>query len=664
MAKTRTSRSGITTNTRFQDSDVPREQEQFLEVVDRDTAELRWREVVRPEVLEEEFIELHRALGRVLATDILSTVDVPAFDRSNVDGHAVRAVDTFGGSEDDPRTLRLNAEEIATGVVPRIVVEPGTATPIATGAMLPRGADAVVMIEHTITTRDDRLLVQRPVAPGSNVTFAGTDVARGELVLRKGTRLSSRETGVLAAIGRESVDVIRRPRVAILSTGDELIAPGSTPGPATVFDANAQLLADAVVEVGGEAIRLGIVPDDEVALDAALDRAIASARLVLLSGGTSKGAGDFCYRVLARRSPGVVIHGVALKPGKPVCLGASGKTPVAVLPGFPTSAIFTFHEFVAPIIRLMAGLRSETQETIAARMPDRVNSEIGRTEYLLVNLVESDEGLAAYPLGKGSGSVTTFSRADGFVVIPRSQEYLERGEPVSVVPIGRGRLAADLIAIGSHCVGLDFLLGFLGDQGYTSKTLWVGSQGGLAAAARGECDLAGIHLLDPVTNVYNRPFLPERVRLLPGYGRMQGLVHRAGDPRFEGGSAAGMIERACRDPSCFFVNRNRGSGTRILIDGLLGRERPPGYSVEARSHNAVAAAVAQGRADWGLAIAPVAESYGLSFLPIRAERYDFAIPESRWNRPAVAAFRALIDTDHCRTSLAKLGFLTDEGASE
>ena len=643
---------------------MPREQEQFLEVVDRDTAERLWREVVRTAVLEAESIALRDALGRVLAGDILSTVDVPSFDRSNVDGHAVRAVDTFGGSEDDPRTLRLNPEEIATGVVPQVVVEPGMATSIATGAMLPRGADAVVMIEHTITTIDDGLLVQRPVAPGSNVTFAGTDVARGELVLRKGTRLSSRETGVLAAIGRDRVDVIRRPRVAILSTGDEIIEPGKPPGPATVFDANAQLLADAVVEAGGEATRLGIVPDDEPALEAAMDQALGCADLVLLSGGTSKGAGDLCYRVLERRSPGVVVHGVALKPGKPVCLGVSGETPVAILPGFPTSAIFTFHEFIAPVIRLLAGLRSETQETIAARMPDRVNSEIGRTEYLLVNLVESDEGLAAYPLGKGSGSVTTFSRADGFVVIPRSQEYVEKGESVSVVPIGRGRSAADLIAIGSHCVGLDFLLGLLGDQGYTSKTLWVGSQGGLAAASRGECDLAGIHLLDPVTNVYNRPFLPGGVRLLPGYGRMQGLIHRTGDPRFEGGSVAEAIERALGDPSCFFVNRNRGSGTRILIDGLLGRERPPGYSVEARSHNAVAAAVAQARADWGLAIAPVAKSYGLGFTPIRAERYDFAIPERRWDRPAVAAFRELIATDRCRASLSKLGFLADEGVTE
>ena len=642
---------------------LPGEQDQFLEVIDRDTAERLWHEAVRPGVLESERVELAEALGRVLAVDVVSAVDVPSFDRSNVDGYAVRAVDTFGVSEENARSLRLNAEEIATGIEPQLVVESGSATPIATGAMLPRGADAVVMIEHVQTARDGRILVQRPVSPGSNVTFAGTDVARGELVWRKGTRLSSRETGVLAAIGCEAVEVIRRPRVAVISTGDEIIEPGTAPRAATVFDANARLLADAVREAGGLAIALGIVKDDEQALGLALDRAIACSDLVVLSGGTSKGAGDLSYRVLARRSPGVVVHGVALKPGKPVCLGAIGSTPVAILPGFPTSAIFTFHEFVEPMLRPMGGLRSEVRETIAARMPVRVNSEIGRTEYLLVNLVESDKGLAAYPLGKGSGSITTFSRADGFVVIPRAQEFLDAGESVAVVPIGRGDAAADLIAIGSHCVGLDFLLGLLGEEGYTSKTLWVGSQAGLAAASRGECDLAGLHLLDPITNVYNLPFLPEGVRLITGYERMQGLVFRPGDRRFEGLSVAEASERALGDPACFFVNRNRGSGTRILIDGLLDGHRPPGYSIEARSHNAVAAAVAQGRADWGLAIAPVARSYSLGFTPIRVERYDFAVPTRRWDRPAVAAFRSLLATDRCRSALANLGFVLNQGAS-
>jgi putative molybdopterin biosynthesis protein len=640
-----------------------REQEQFLDVVDRDTAERRWWDVLRPMRLEGELVPLSGALGRVLAVEVTSPVDVPSFDRSNVDGYALRAEDTFGASEEGARRLRLNAEEIGTGRVPAQTVDRGTATAIATGGMLPRGADAVVMVEHA-RIEGDSLEVLRPLAPGANVSFAGTDVALGEVVLHEGSFLSARETGLLAAIGRDHVPVVRRPRVAIISTGDEVIAPGTPPRAATVYDANATLLADAVRDLGAEPLCLGIVRDDEAALSAALQTGLATADVVLLSGGTSKGGGDLSYRVLASRVPGIVVHGVALKPGKPICLGAVGRTPVAVLPGFPTSAIFTFHEFVAPVLRRMAGLGPDSRAQVEARMAVRCNSERGRTEYLLVGLVPGTEGLTVYPMGKGSGSVTTFSRADGFVVIPRQQEYVASGERVRVTLLGRGIEPADVVVIGSHCVGLDLLLGLLAARGIRSKTLWVGSQGGLDAAARGECDLAGVHLLDPRTDCYNVPFLPAGVRLLPGYGRMQGVVHRLHDHRLEATSAAAAIERACADPSCLMVNRNRGSGTRVLLDGLLAGRRPLGHAVEVRSHNAVAAAVRQGRADWGVAIEPVARAYGLAFVPMRAEHYDFAIRDDRWDRPPVAAFRALCNEPETRRRLHALGMLVERRETE
>jgi putative molybdopterin biosynthesis protein len=639
---------------------MAREQEQFLEVVDRDTAERRWWDAIRPQPLGPEPVPLSSALGRVLAEDVASEVDVPSFDRSNVDGYALRAEETFGASEEAPIRLTLNAEEIPTGVVPARPVGAGTATPIATGGMLPRGADAVLMVEHA-RVEGDRLVVTRPVAPGAHLSFAGTDVARGEIVLRRGVNLTARETGLLAAIGRATVPVARRPRVAIVSTGNEVIAPGTPPRPAAVYDANATLLADAVRELGGEPIALGIVGDDEQQLAFALERGLAESDLVILSGGTSKGEGDLSYRVLAGRDPGIVVHGVALKPGKPVCLGASGATPVAILPGFPTSAIFTFHEFVAPVLRRLAGREPASRVAIDATMALRCNSERGRTEYLLVGLVPGESGLSAYPMGKGSGSVTTFSRADGFIVIPRQQEFVDRGERVAVTPLGRDIAPASLVVIGSHCAGLDFLLGRMAERGYRSRTLWVGSQGGLDAAARGECDIAGVHLLDPETDVYNRPFLPKGVRLLSGYGRLQGLVYRRGDDRFRGRTVAGAVDAACSTPSCLMVNRNRGSGTRVLIDGLLKGRRPTGFAVEVRSHNAVAAAVAQGRADWGVAIAPVARLYGLEFLPLRAEEYDFAIPANRWDRPAVAAFRGLLGEAETRRRLDEMGFPSGGG---
>ena len=639
---------------------MPREQEQFLDVVDRDTAERRWWSVIRSDVPPSfEIVPLASLLGRVLSNDEHAGVDVPAFDRSNVDGYAVRAEETYGASEESPRSFRFNPEEVSTGVEPRFIVGPGSATPIATGAMLPRGADAVVMVEHA-TVDGERLSIYRPVAPGSGVSFAGTDMAVGELVLRKGTQLTSRETGVLAAIGVSETRVVRRPRVAIISTGDEIVEPGRPLPPASVYDSNATMLADAVRELGGEPVRLGIVGDDEVELEAAFALGLAC-DVVLFSGGTSKGMGDLSYRVLARRSPGIVVHGVALKPGKPICLGAVGTTPVVVLPGFPTSAIFTFHEFVAPVIRRMAGLRPETRHSLPAWMPTRFNSEIGRTEYLLVNLVGGPGGPTAYPLGKGSGSVTTFAKADGFVVIPRDREFLGAGERVEVVPLGRGVEPAALVAIGSHCWGLESLLGEVQARGFPVKSIWVGSQGGLLAAGRGECDVAGVHLLDPASGEYNRPFLPPGVRLLPGYGRMQGIAHRKGDRRFEGLGAGEAVESALADPNCLMVSRNRGSGTRVLIDELLRGRRPPGHAVEPRSHNAVAAAIAQGRADWGLAIDMVVDHYNLGFIPVRPERYDFAIPESRWDRPAVVAFREILADPHHRSRLAQLRFLIEGG---
>lgn len=620
---------------------MPREQDQFLDVVDPATARRLWDAAACPAPLDPEAVLLDQALGRILAEDVTSTIDVPGFDRSNLDGYAVRAEDIFGAAEEAPRALALNAEELATGIVPRMAVEPGTATPIATGGLLPRGADAVAMVEITALRAGGIVEVRKPVAPGAGVTFAGTDVARGEVVLRAGAEITSREAGVMAAIGRAEIAVIRRPRVAIVSTGDEIVAPGDPLPLGSVYDSNAAILASAVREAGGEPIALGIVGDDGPSLDAALDRALRGADLVVLSGGTSKGAGDLSYRVLAGRDPGIVVHGVALKPGKPVCLGVASGVPVAILPGFPTSAVFTFHEFVAPMIGRLAARRRESRPALPARLALRVNSERGREEFVLVHLVHGPGGLSAYPMGKGSGSVTAFSRADGFFAIPADHEFADEGESVSITPLGSRIEPADLTAIGSHCIALDAMLGDLARRGVTSKTIWVGSQGGLIAAGRGECDVAGVHLLDPNTGIYNRPFLPPGVRLLEGYGRMQGIVSRADDGRFGNPDS---LREALEDARVAMVNRNRGSGTRVLLDEILAGRRPPGFAVEARSHNAVCAAVAQGRADWGVAIEPAAREYGLAFAPLREERYDFAIPKARWDRPAVAAFREVVES--------------------
>ena len=331
--------------------------------------------------------------------------------------------------------------------------------------------------------------------------------------------------------------------------------------------------------------------------------------------------------------------------------------PGRITTGLPTSAIFTFHQFVAPVLRRLAGLPEEERESVPAELPLRVNSERGRTEYLMVGLMRTDQGFAAYPMGKNSGAVTAFSHADGFVAVPAQTEQLPAGAPVTVHLLSRRVEPADLVTIGSHCVGLDYLLGRLQREGMKTKSMHVGSQGGIAAVRRGECDIAGIHLMDPETGVYNRPFLSEDMALVEGYKRMQGVVFRLDDPRFKQATTpeeAAAI--ALADPDCVMVNRNAGSGTRVLIDGLLGGAHPPGYAVQTKSHNAVATAVAQGRADWGVAIDTVARLYGLGFIPLKEEHYDFAVPKARLERAAVQRFIALLADPEARAGLGALGF--------
>jgi molybdenum cofactor synthesis domain-containing protein len=632
----------------------PNEQDQFLRILSREDALARFQAALFPRDVAGETRALADALGCALAEDVVAPVDVPPFDRSNVDGFAVRSADLASAGEASPVRVMLNDEVIACGTAPTRPVLSGTATPIATGGPVPRGADAVVMVEHTHPSGPRAIEIRRAASPGQFVSYAGSDIARGEALLRGGTIIGSREIGMLAACGIAQVSVARRPRVAILSTGDELVQPGQALRAAAIYDTNGAIVTAAIAENGGEAHFLGAIPDDEAQLENAMRKALAGHDMLVLSGGTSKGAGDVSHRIIGRL--GNIAHGVALKPGKPLCLAVCDGKPVIILPGFPTSAMFTFHDMIVPVLRRMAGLPPRSDAKVNARVPVRIASELGRTEFVMVSLVEGADGLIAYPTGKGSGAITSFAQADGFLRIDALADQMPAGHETEVTLFTPHVRVPDLVIVGSHCTGLDLVTAPLAHAGLVVRSIAVGSLGGLAAAKRGECDFAPIHLFDDKTESYNTPYLSDGLELVPGWRRMQGIVFRKGDRRFEGLSAEEAVRAALADLACIMVNRNQGAGTRILIDRLLGGARPDGYWNQPRSHNAVAAAVAQHRADWGMTIAPVAHASNLGFIPFAEEHYDFALVKARKQRPAVQAFLDALASGEGRAALEQAGF--------
>lgn len=633
-------------------------QEQYLDVLSLDEALARWEQALGPQAVRHESVPLHEALGRWLAEDVHADHDVPAFDRSNVDGFAVRAADTFDASEEQPASLPLQGAPIDAGHAPEGEVAPGCARTIATGGVMPRGADAVVMVEDT-QPGEGHVLITRPATPGARISMAGSDLSRGEVVLRAGTQLTARETGTLAACGVASVACVRRPRVAVLSTGDELVPPGTPLTEGQVHDANATLVVDAVRELGADATNLGIVRDDEDDLRAALKEALREHDMVLLSGGTSKGGGDVSYRIVGEAGR-IVAHGIALRPGKPLCLAVVDEKPVAILPGFPTSAIFTFHAAIAPRLRRGLGLPPAAVHTVRALITNRFLSVAGRTEFTLVHLIRDarDEHWLAVPLGKGSGSVTTFARADGFFVVPALREQVEAETFVDVTLLGTRVEPADLIVMGSHCTGLDLVLRHL--QRWHVKVIAVGSRGGIDALARGACHVAPVHLLDADSQSWNEPFAPPGTTCVRGYGRTQALVSRAEDAdRFEGGTVAEALRAAASDATLRIANRNPGSGTRMLVDEVLQdvTPAPPGWATVYRSHSAVAGAIAAGRADYGVCLEQAAHARGLACRAWRDEQYDFLVADAARERPAVQAFLAALEDPTVRAALRDAGFV-------
>lgn len=380
-----------------------------------------------------EIVGLDRDLGRVLAREIRAAQFVPGFDRSTVDGYALRGADTFGCSESIPALLTCTGA-VEMGKEPAFAVGPGQCAAIPTGGALPKGADAVQMVEHTEDYGGGEIGIVKSVPPGSNLIFKGDDVKPGDLVLRKGRRLEPQDIGALAALGVTQVPVVPRLRLGIISTGDELVPPEQDPGPGQVRDVNGPLVAALLAQAGAEAVPLGIVPDREEVLREAVEEALAACDCVVLSGGSSVGEKDAACRVMAALGE-VLCHGVAIKPGKPTLLGRAGGKPILGLPGHPVAALFTAKLFLIPLLARLEG-RTWKGQTVSAKLAQTVPANHGRAQYTGVTLEEKPDGLWAHPIWGKSGLITTLAGADGFFCVPRDREGIPAGEPVEVSLFG------------------------------------------------------------------------------------------------------------------------------------------------------------------------------------------------------------------------------------
>ncbi len=618
-----------------------------------------------------EEVQLTEAIGRILAEDVVSDVDVPGFDRSALDGYAVRAEDTFWADEENPVKLLVKGKS-AAGHPFNGEIREMEAVEIATGAPLPKGANAVVKEEDTVK-EESHILVLRAVSPGENIHGAGSDIRRGETVAYKGTILSAREIGTLAAVGRESVKVYAKPKIGIFSTGDELINPGEKLSFGKIYDVNSYTIFNSVVNDGGLPERLGILPDRYDQMKEEIEKALEKFDLLLLSGSTSVGAGDVMYRILQELGPpGVLVHGIAVHPGKPTIIAEAKGKLIIGLPGYPTSSLSIYQTLVSQMIRKWSGRESEGHQVIEAVAAERIFGEKGRKDLLPVHVVR-DEEVLTFPVPTGSEAITTLSRADGYIIMEKNQEIIEEGEKV-LVHLYEGARIADVSVIGSHCLGLELLLANLRDRGYQVKAVFLGSTGGFKAVSRREADIAGVHALDPETWEYNVPFirkfsLENKVSLIRGYIREQGLILPKGNPRGIK-SLRDLLERE----DITFINRNKGSGTRILFDALLRREaeslnisfkdavkRIKGYWSEAKSHSAVAAAVYYGLADVGLGVKTAAALYDLDFIHLADERYDFLVRKSSLEKEAVESFIELLKDPEMKKKLNSVeGIIVDE----
>jgi len=594
--------------------------------------------------LGEERLSIIEATGRVLSRAVYAAISAPHYHASAMDGIAMMAKDGFGATETTPVVVRHYVT-------------------VDTGDPIPENCDCVVMVEDLLFEGEDVQIASAPV-PWQNVRQIGEDICAGEMAFPSYTPLSASAIGVLISCGITHVWVVRKARVAILPTGDEIVAPKADPAPGEILEFNSSIFSGMLLEWGAEPVVYPIIPDRLEDITQAIRQATQECDFVLLNAGSSAGREDYATTVIETVGE-VLLHGIAIRPGKPAILGRVEGVPVVGVPGYPVSGVIVMEELVYPALKAIAHLPVQAKVQQQAQLSRRINSSLKYEEFIRVSLSRVQGRLIATPLPRGASLISSFAKADGLLTVDQNTQMVEAGAEVLVQMLKPMEQIENTIAvIGSHDPLFDEVSDIFKQNypGVFLSSTHVGSMGGINAIKRGEAHVGGIHLLDDATGTYNISYLQTHFPtggavLMRGVGRLQGLMVKKGNPL----DIKGIPDLQRQDLR--YVNRQRGAGTRILLDYLLAQndiapEGIYGYEREEFTHMSVAAQIASGSADLGMGIYSAAASYGLDFVPLCTEQYDFLIEETFWKSALFAPFYEVATSAGFRQRLEELGGYT------
>lgn len=607
----------------------------FISAMPLDNAVSIWLSALgRIERPPSETVNVRDAIGMVTASAVSARISSPFFHSSAMDGYAVKHADTFGASETSPKRLEIGRDAVYAD----------------TGDPLPEGMNAVIMIED-VNKSGNAIEIIAPATPWQNVRPIGEDIVATELILPENHIIRPMDASAMLAGGHTEVAVRKKPRITIIPTGDEIVEPGSALKTGDIIEFNSTMLGGMASEWGAEFIRHPIVPDDPEKLKSAVSKALADSDMVAVIAGSSAGTGDFTSSVIKEMGE-LLVHGIAIKPGKPVILGIINKKPVMGVPGYPVSAFLTFGIFGKPAIEALQGLEPSAPEKIEAVLSRQVASPIGQDEFVRVKLGRVGANLIATPLGRGAGLLMSLVRADGILRIPAMSEGLGAGARAEVSLLRKkDAIENTIVSIGSHDNMMDVLANFIKKRHprLSLSSAHVGSMGGLVALSKGEAHIAPTHMLDEETGVYNTPYIKKllpgrKVHLINLVHRTQGFIVKKGNPK----AIKSFADLARSDVT--FINRQRGAGTRLLLDKHLKElgiapSSIKGYEREEYTHMAVASAVLTGLADVGLGVLSAAQALNLDFVPVTSERYDLAIPDEFINTDMIKALLDIVRND-------------------